>query len=539
MERAKDAMPDIEIVVGLLVAVIVLVTAARQIGVAYPILLVIGGLALGFVPGLPHVQLAPNLVLLFFLPPLLYWQALNAPFRDLRANARPVSLLAVGLVLTTMVVVAVVAHRVVAGLSWPAAFVLGAIVAPTDEVAAGAIAERLRLPRRLVTVIQAESLLNDASALVAYNMAVLAVLSGSFSLFMAGTRFVWAVAGGVAVGLAMGWAIARLRRRLYDPPVENTISLLSGFAAYIPAEALGASGVLAVVTTGLYLGRQGPRFVSSRTRLQAQEMWQVVVFLLNGLIFILVGLQLHDILGAVAAHPPGTLVLYALAVSATVILVRIAWVFPGAYLPRALFRRVYRRDPFPPWQPSAVVAWAGMRGGVSLAAALAIPRYVNAGTPFPDRELIVFLTFGVILATLVLQGLSLPVLIRRLGLTDDGAAAREETKAALVAAKAALQHLERVAADHAAPDEIIADLRAHYEDRTRLYGGRYRGDGRASDEEYAHAYKRIQRELVAVERRAIVGLRDRGVIDDDALRRVQRSLDLEEVRLEEFQAANA
>ncbi len=526
-------MPSIDILLGLLVAMVILVTLARRIGVAYPILLVIGGLALGFVPGLPRITLQPDLVLLFFLPPLLYWEALNIPLRDMRLKARPIILLAVGLVLATMCVVAVVAHMAIAGLTWPVAFVLGAIVAPTDEVAASAIAERLALPRRLVTLLEGESLINDASALVAYTVAVAAVVSGRFSLSGATMKFVWAVVGSVAVGLAVGWGIIWIRRRLNDPPVENTISLLSGYAAYLPAEWLGVSGVLSVVTMGIYLGRQGTRIVSSRTRLQAQEVWQVVVFLLNGLIFILVGLELHSILAALSLRSWPTLIWYAALVSLTVILVRIAWVFPTMYLPRALSRHERERYPSLPWQYPTIISWAGMRGGVSLAAALALPYSVSrAHVPFPQRDLVIFLTFCVILATLLLQGLSLPVLIRRLGLSEDGTPRREEAKAQLTAARAALARLDELAKRSQAPPEVVAHLRAHYEERSRLHMGRYRGEENEDDETYAVAFRRLQSALLQVEREAIIGLRDRGVINDEAMRTVQRSIDLEAVQME-------
>jgi monovalent cation/hydrogen antiporter len=523
---------QLEVILGLLVAIVVLVTVARRLNIAYPILLVVGGLALGFVPGLPTITLPPELVLLFFLPPLLYWEALNAPYRDLRANLRSIALLSVGLVLATMLVVAAVAHAAIGGLSWATAFMLGAIVAPTDAVAVEVIAERLRLPRRLVTVLEGESLANDATALVAYVVAVNAVASGDFSLGMAAVRFVLAACGGIAIGLAAGWAIGWVRRHLDDPLVENTISLLSGFAAYVPAQAVGASGVLAVVAAGLYLGRQAPRYIQARTRRQAEEVWQVVVFLLNCLIFLLVGLQLHPILAAISHISPATLIWYAVLISLAVIVVRLAWVFPGAYLSR-LPRMVRRGDPFPPWQNVVIAGWAGMRGGVSLAAALALPVATHTGAAFPQRALIIFLTFGVILTTLVVQGLSLPWLIRRLGVTSDGSGEREEVKAHLAAARAARDRLDALGQKEGAPGELIAHMRAHYDDRVRLYKARYHGIENAEDERYAALHRKLQRKLLLDERSAIIELRDRGVINDEAMRRVQRDLDLEELLLED------
>jgi CPA1 family monovalent cation:H+ antiporter len=523
-------MPQIEIILGLLLAVAALVTVARRIDVPYPVLLVIGGLALGLIPGLPRVELAPELVFLLFLPPLIYWEALNSSFRDFRANMTSISLLAVGLVLATMCVVAVVAHAAVDHLSWAAAFTLGAIVAPTDAVSATAVFERLGVPRTLATVVEGESLVNDATAIVAYRVAVAAVVSGSFSLWNAGAQFIYASAGGILIGLAVGWAIGQVRRRLSDPPVENTISLLSGFAAYLPADHLGFSGVLAVVATGFYLGRVGPRYVSSRTRIQAQEMWGVLIFLLNGLIFILIGLQLRRVLDALAGYAPATLIRYAALISATVILVRMVWVFPGTVAAWRLDAR-RRQLPLPPWQHVTLVGWAGMSGVVSLAAALALPFTTHSGAPFPERDLIVFLTFSVILVTLVLKGLSLPFTIRLLGIEADGDAAREEAKARYKAARAALARLDQLAAEQRAPAEKIEHLRALYQRRMRHFSAHYHDESHEEEDALASGYEQLRRTLLLDERQAVIRLRDDGVINDEVLRRIQRDLDLEELQL--------
>ena len=520
-------MQDIELVLGLLVAVAALVTIARRLEIPYPILLVIGGLVLGFIPGLPSVELRPDLVFLLFLPPLLYWQALNTSMREFRANLRPIFSLSIGLVLFTIAVVAIVTHAAIAGLSWSAAFVLGAIIAPTDEVAAGAIAERLPLPRRIMTVLEGESLLNDATALVAYSVAVAVALGGSFSPTGAGLLFIEASLGGIAVGLVAGWIIGQIRRYLHDPPVENTISLMSGFAAYLPAQALGVSGVLAVVTTGIYLGRLGPRIISSQTRLQGGQLWAVVVFLLNSLLFILVGLQLHHItLAALSSHSAITLIAYAVLVVLTVILVRVIWVFPASYLPSALSRRIREHDPYPSWKTVTIIAWTGMRGGVSLAAALALT------IAFPGRDLIIFLTFCVILATLVVQGLSLPSLIHWVQPPDDGSAGREETKARLKVARAALARLNDLASEDWVPQDILDDLRVHYEEKDQRFTARMDGSEDGSQEERASAHLRVKREVITAQRTKLLELRSKGIIDDEVLRRIQRDLDLEEVRLQ-------
>jgi CPA1 family monovalent cation:H+ antiporter len=525
-------MPNVEIILGLLLALVVLAVAARRIAVPYPILLVVGGLALGFMPGLPSIELNPELIFLLFLPPLLYADAWFTSWRDFRFNLRPIGLLAIGLVLTTTCIVAVIAHAVMPELPLAAAFVLGAIVSPTDTVAVTAIAQRLRLPRRIVTILEGESLINDASGLVAYRFAVAAVVTGVFSLAQAGMRFVLVAAGGVLIGLIVGWITTWIERRIDDPPVEITLSFLTPFAAYIAADRLAVSGVLAVVTAGLYVGRRSPVILSSNTRLQAVSVWSMLVFLLNGLIFILIGLQLRGILQALAGFSPQTLIWYGIAVSLTVIVWRVLWVFPAAYLPRRLSAALRARDPDPPWQAVAVIAWCGMRGGVSLAAALALPRVTATGSAFPGRDLIQFLTFCVIFSTLIVQGLSLPPLIRRLGLSDDGGAEREEAKARLKATKAAMARLDELAIADGAPTAVIAHLREHYEGKARRFTARYHGNADQQDEEQATVYLRLQRELLAAERTAVVTLRDRGVINDEVLHRVERDLDLEAVRLE-------
>ncbi len=460
---------------GLLVGVGALLALASLVGIPYPILLVLGGLALGFAPGLPDFELPPELVLVAFLPPLLYSSAFFTSLRDLRANVRPISLLAIGLVAATTVGVAAVAHAVVDGLTWPAAFVLGAIVSPTDPIAATTIARRLGVPRRLVTVIEGESLVNDATALVFYRTAVVATVTGAFSLWEAGGRLVIGAVGGVAIGLAVGYVIRQVRRRLDHSPTEITIALLTGYIAYLPADALGLSAVLAAVTAGVYMGWYTPELTNSQTRLQGDAFWSILVFILNASLFILVGLQLPQVLDGLDAWSTSELATAAFAVCAAVILIRLVWVYPFAYGPRFLFRRIRERDPYPPWQVPAVLGWAGMRGAVSLAAALAIPLETDSGAPFPGRELIIFLAFSVILATLVLQGLSLPFVIRVLGLEEDGLDAREDAKARLRAAEAALARIDELADEDWVRDDTAERLRGGYRFRIDRFGQRLGG----------------------------------------------------------------
>ena len=525
-------MEKLDVLAGLLAAVIALVLLARRLQIPPPIALVLGGLALGFIPHLPRIALPPNLVLFVFLPPLLYTQAITSSWRDFVINRRSILLLAVGLVLATTGAVALIAHAAVPGLPWAAAFVLGAIVAPTDPVAAAAIVQSLKVPRNILTILTGESMVNDGASLVAYKLAVAAAVSGHFSLIKGSGEFVWSSLGGVGVGLAVGWVIGAVRRRLKpDPTVENAVSLLSPFAAYLPADALGVSGVLAVVALGLYLGRQGSRFITASTRLQAQAMWGMVDFLLNSLLFILVGLQLRLLLDHPAAADLPRLLLQAVLVSVTVVAVRLAGVFGAAYLPRLISPRLGERVLDLPWQEVTMTAWTGMRGGISLAAALALPLAISGASPFPQRDLLIFLTFTVILSTLVVQGLSLPWLIRRLGLSDDGEAAREEAEARRQAGQAGLARLDMLAAAEELPEELIEDLRGHFTRMTARYAARADGDGDAEREASASALRRLRRKMVEAERRTVVGLRDDGTISDEVLQRIQQALDLDEQRL--------
>jgi len=484
-------------------------------------------------------------VFLLFLPPLLYVSAIFTSWRDFRANLRAISLLAVGLVLMTTCVVAAVAHWAV-GLPWAAAFVLGAIVSPTDAIAATSIAQRLGVPRRIVTILEGESLVNDATGIVAYRIGVTAVLSGAFSLWQAGLQFVIGAVGGVAVGLAVGWLVLWVRRHVsQDPPVQNTISLLTPFAAYLLAEEpahyvwhelhlpgdFALSGVLAVVAAGLYLGRRAPYIISAETRLQAYAFWELVTFLLNGLIFALIGLQLNSIVGGLSDYSVAELILYAVLISLTVILVRFLWVFPATYVPRWVSRSLRERDPSPPWQAVSVISWTGMRGVISLAAALALPLTVEGGAPFPGRDLILFLTFCVILATLVVQGLSLPALIRALDLHDDGSTEREEIAGRIKVADAALRRIDELAQEDWVREDTAERMRGLYNYRRSRFSARFDGV-EAEIEERSAAFQRLLRELLRAQRKTLVRLRDEGKISDEAMHRIERDLDLEESRLE-------
>ena len=521
------------LIAGVLVAVVVLSEVARRLSLPYPIVLVVGGAVFGLIPGTPTVNLNPDVVLVVFLPPLLYSAAFFANFADIRRNARAITLSSVALVLATMCAVAVVAHAVINGLSWAGAFVLGAVVSPTDPLAGAAIMRRLGFGRRLVSTVEAEGLFNDATALVAYRVAIAAAVGSSFSLANASLKFVLGAAGGIGIGLVVGWVVAWVRARVSDELESITISLLSGYAAFIPANALGLSGVLAAVTTGIYMGLRGPRIIPARVRLQGFFVWELLDFLLNAALFVLVGLQLRTIVDRLGGYSAGSLVWYSLAVAGVVMAMRLVWVLTTPYVIRALDRRPSQRARRVGWRERTVLGWAGMRGAVSLAAALAIPLETHAHDPFPQRDLLIFLTFAVIFATLVLQGLSLPSVIRLLRLDDGGGEVEEEElRARLVATKAALDQIDELAAEEWTRDETVERMRALYQYRKRRFAARA---GKIEDDGYEDrslAYQQMVVAVLAAQREALVRLRNEGTISNEVMNRVVRDFDLEESRLE-------
>jgi CPA1 family monovalent cation:H+ antiporter len=490
------------LLIGLLGSVAGLAAIARAFRIPDPVVLVAGGLAVGLVPGAPTIRLEPDLVLVLFLPPLLYSSAFFADLRGLRADRGAISALAIGLVLATTAATAVAAHAA-CDIPWAAAFALGAIVAPTDPAAAIVIIGRLGLPRRVVDVLEGESLLNDASALVAYRIAVAAAAGGGFSVIHAGGEFAADVAGGIAVGLAIGRVVVEVRRRIEDPILALTVSLLSGYAGYLPAEHLGVSGVMAAVMVGAYVGRHAPRIASPAQRLAAVAVWELLSFLLNALLFILVGLQLPVILrGLHGDASAGALIVDAVLISAVVIGARLVGVYAVAAAERALGRHLGDA------RERAVIAWTGMRGAVSLAAALALP------DTLPDRGLIVFLTFSVIVSTLLLQGLTLPALIQRLGLEAPGAEAEEERLARDHATRAALSRIDELDGTPGWSGATLEQVRASYRDRRQELAA---PDGEA---------RRARQEAIAAERRRIIELRDEGAISSAVMHRLERELDL-------------
>ncbi|WP_205697176.1 Na+/H+ antiporter [Conexibacter sp. SYSU D00693] len=534
-------MDHVELVIlFLLVAVAAVGALARIIGVPYPILLVVGGCLAGFVPGVPDVELEPDLVLLIFLPPLLFNAAYFSSARDLRRNARTITLNAVGLVLLTAALVAVAAHATIDGLSWAAAFALGAIVSPTDPLAATAIASRLGVPQRLIAAIEGESLVNDGTALVAYRVAVAAAVGGSFDLLDASSDFVVNALGGIAVGFVVGKLMVLVFRHIVEDDVVGvTTSLAAGYVGYLPAEHLGVSGVLAAVFVGLVVGRRSPEIVTPSARLRGYAFWEVLVFLLNATLFLLVGMQLPGILED-QDRSAGTLIGLGVLISVTVIGSRLLWLNTVPYVIRAIDRRPEQRLRRIGWRPRLVAAWSGLRGAVSLAAALALPE------DFPERDLLVFLTLCVIFSTLVFQGLTLPWVIRMLGVEDDGEGEREELLARREAAEAAIVHLERLAEEEWTRTRTVERMAGMYRFRRARIAQRIGeegdwyvpDDGEDDDDRWAdldgrsNAYQRVVREALEAQRRRIIELRDAGEISDSVLHVLERELDLEDQRLE-------
>ena len=515
----------------LLITALALLLLADPLHIPYPILLVVGGLALGFAPGVPTVTLPPDVVIVGILPPLLYSAAFNTGLRDLKRNIRAISLLAIGLVTVTMVGVAVAAHYVI-GLSWAGGFVLGAVVSPTDPVAATSIAHRLGVPRRAIAIVEGESLVNDGTALVLFRFAAAAVVAGSFSLVHAAGDFVWTVLGGIAVGLLVGRVIRFIRFRVDNPPLEVTIAFMTGYIAFLPAAALGVSGVLAAVTAGVYMGWYTPELTTVDTRLQGAGFWAIFSFLLNALLFGLVGLQLRPILDQLHGLSWEQLLGYAALLWVVVVAIRFACGFPIAHVPRWLSRRLRERDPTPPWQFITFIGWAGMRGGVTLAAALAIPLETDAGVPFPDRALIIFLAFSIVLSTLLIQGLSLPAVVRVLKLERDDIDEREDAKARIHAVDAGLARLEELVDEDWVREDTVERMRGLYDFRRTRFGSRLDGSDDGGIEARSQDYQRLRHELLEAERSAVVELRNEGRISEDVMQRVTRDLDLEESRLD-------
>jgi monovalent cation/hydrogen antiporter len=503
---------------------------ARRVDIAPAILLLLAGTALAFVPGMPHLELPPELILLLVLPPLIYSASVAMSWREFKFNLRPIILLAVGCVIFTAFAVAAATHYLI-GLPWNVGFLLGAIVAPPDVVAPLAIARKLVIPRRILVVLEGEGLANDATALILYRFAVVAIMTGMFSLPTAIGEFALIVAGETVFGIAVGWLSLRARHRAHDPQIEITLSLITPYVAYWLPEHLGGSGVIATVACGLYVSWNGPLWISAATRLQGIFFWDLIIYLIEGLLFLLTGFQMRLLYERSKAFPLDDILTATVLVTLMIVVARFAWAFPAIYLPR-LIRRLRLRDPSPPWQWAFVLSFAGVRGAVSLAAALALPFALPGGGPFPYRDLILFVAFGVIFITLVGFGLGLPPVVRWLGVAQAGRAERAaEIESEIVARHGALdvalKSLDAITADRGLSDEAVHLLRARHETRANQLPDSLEADAR----EVSAAGIALTRELIAAERKFIHALLRDGRITDETRRKIERDLDLEEASL--------
>lgn len=521
----------IQVLVLLLAVVAATAVIANRLRIPPAILLVLTGILLAIVPGLPPVELAPELVLLLVLPPIIYNSAFLMSWREFQFNLRPITLLAVGGVVFTTAAVATAAHWVM-DLAWPIGFILGAIVSPPDAIAPLSIARRMEIPRRIIVILEGEGLANDATALILYRFAVGAVSLGVFSFGQAAGMFAAIVVGELLWGIGVGLLMLRLRRWVNDPLIEIILSVLTPFLAFWPPMHLGGSGVLATLAAGLYTSWNGPRLISPATRLQGVFFWEFFTYVIEGMVFLITGLQARTVIGRISHYPLSQLALSVAVITAVVIVARFIWVFPAAYLPRWLFPPVRKKDPSPPWQWPFALAFTGVRGIVSLAAALAIPIVTTAGQPFPYRDLILFLTFSVILITLVGQGLLLPWVIRVLGLQHAGRKEREsnridEYQARSEAVQAAIEQLEQLAAERNLSTEVIEAVRTQHRDRLVHFEDRDDGDHKS----HGDLHDEVERLLIAAERTRINDLFRSGKLKDEARRRIERELDLREAHL--------
>ncbi len=528
-------MAEALVLVTFLAAIVVLAVLAKRLRIPYPIAFVIGGILLAFARHLPRPHIDPDLIMLLVIPPLLYGAAWSTDWLEFRRAAQPITLHAVGLVIVTMAVVATVVHYTVGAFTWPLAFTLGAIVSPPDAVAAEAIFERIAIPRRVAAIVSGECLVNDATALVLYRFALAAAVTGAFSLARASVAFVIVAIGGTLVGIATALVLEAILRYIAgrgfsDAMIASVVFLLAPFAAYLPAEALHVSGVLAAVSAGMLLSWRSTFFIDSETRVLGSSVWRLLTFVLNAFAFLLIGLQLPSIVEALVPHVRDY-ALYGLLISATVIVVRIAWVFPATYLPRLLSPRLRARDPSPPWQQVALLSWAGMRGILSLAVALALP-YTLGSEPFPLRGVTIFFTFCVIFVTLVLQGLTLGPLIEWLGVTETSRSMKREASVRVRALEAGVARLQEEEARRRTPleREIVGRILDEYRQRIDLLRGKAQKD-ETDEVKESRIDRALQKEALAAERHAISTMRSAGEIPDAIYRSIQYDLDLATLRL--------
>lgn len=527
-------MENVSIIVILLFGITFLGIVSNRFRFPFPIILVLSGVAISLIPGLPDIALRPDIVFLVFLPPLLYAAAWNTSWHDFKSALRPISMASIGLVFFTTALVATAAHFLIPGLGWPFAFLLGAIVSPPDAVAATTITKGLGLSPRITAILEGESLVNDASGLIAYKYALTAITAGNFILWQAGLNFLFVAVSGILIGLAIGYLILLVHKNwICDPVIEVTLTILTPFASYLIAEHLHVSGVLAVVTSGIFLSFRSNEAFSNQSRMMAYSVWDVIVYILNSLIFILIGLQLRSVMKGITNYSTTDLIMYGLAISFIVIVIRFIWVVPAALLPRWLSKRIREKEPFDP-RNMVIFGWAGMRGVVSMAAALAIPLALPNGDAFPHRSLIIYLSFCVILSTLVVLGPTLPWVIRKLKMKPHSIIAEEyEVRTKIVSD--AISHIE----DNLSlvSDELLHNLKSKYEvkynrlQKTELPAN-YFGKGQTLPGNIFNEFSKMQIDLIKIERDSIQQLHRNGLASEEILRKIERELDLEETRLQ-------
>lgn len=526
-------MENVDIIVILLFGITFLAVLNKKRNFPFAIILVLSGILISLIPGLPTISLKPDVIFLIFLPPLLYGAAWNTSWHDFKAAIRPISLASIGLVFFTTAAVAVAAHYMIPDFSWPLSFLLGAIVSPPDAVAATSITKGLGLHPRVIAILEGESLVNDASGLIAYKYALTAIMAGNFVLWQAGLNFIWVAVAGIAIGLAIGYVTYIIQKKFFcDPVLEVTLTFLTPFASYLLAEQVHVSGVLAVVTTGLFLSYRSAEIFGNESRIMAYAVWEVVIFILTALVFVLIGLQLREVAKGISNYSWTALSMYALVISFVVIIVRFIWVVPTAMVPRILSKRIRETEPFDT-RHLVIFGWAGMRGVVSMAAALAIPFASKDGTPFPQRDLVIYLTFCVILSTLLLLGFTLKWVIRKLKI-DPYSLVAEEYEVRTQVVSTAINYIE----DNLSltPDELLNNIKSKYEvkynrlQKTDLPSN-YFGGGKTLAGSIFNEFTKIQIDLIAVERNTIKQLHRFGKANEEILRKMERELDLEETRL--------
>ena len=522
------------IILSLLLSVSLLSMLSNRLGIAYPIFLVVAGLIIGVIPDVPNVTLKPDIVFIIFLPPLLYSAALNTSWRDFRANIRPISLLAIGLVIFTSCIIALLAHAIIPDFSLALGFLLGGIISPPDAVAATSIISKLKIPKRIVTILEGESLVNDASSIIVFKFALAAVFTGQFMLWKASLDFIMVAGVGIFVGLAIAYVIYLIHRFLPTDSVTDTaISLISPYIMYLTAEHFGYSGVLAVVSGGLFLSNFSHKYLNYDSRLQLQSVWNTVVFLLNGTVFILIGMQIPFIMQGMENYSAGEAIGIALIISLASVLIRIFWVYPGTYLPRMLSRKIREREPYPTPKSVFIVAWSGMRGVVSLASALTIPLYLKNKEMFPHRNLILFITFAVILFTLVLQGITLPYLIRILNIQENSS--ENDSNFIMLnkdLAQTVLHHIDENYAREIRDNDMYKRLRGIYQRQQEEYDQQLQNTPEKNLPKQSNKRLRIlMLEMIKVQRQQLETFEKEDKYSDELLRNKENELDFSEARI--------